>query len=117
MNPDDKPLVWLHGEVQTPPFSSEARLEAGFQLRKLQMGDKLSLPLSRPMPNIGPRVHELRINDRDVTWRVVYRIDTDAIIIGEVFSKKSRETPQKVMQACKVRFKGYDQLAGEYGDE
>ena len=112
MNPDDKPLVWLHGEVQTPPFSSEARLEAGFLLRKLQMGEGLSLPRSRPMPKIAPRVHELRINDRDVTWRVIYRIDTDAIIIGEVFSKKSRETPKKVIQACKVRFKDYDQLAG-----
>src|SRR3972149_3205330 len=112
MNPDDKPLVWLHGEVQTPPFSSEARLEAGFLLRKLQMGDKLSLPLSRPMPNIGSRVHELRFNDHGATWRVVYRIDTDAIIIGEVFSKKSRETPKKVIQACRVRLKDYDQWAG-----
>ena len=89
MNLDDKPLVWLHGEVQSPPFSSEARLEAGFLLRKLQMGEKLSLPPSRPMPSIGPRVHELRINDRDVTWRQIYRTDSDAIIIGEVFSKKS----------------------------
>src|SRR3989304_7101877 len=117
MNPENKPLVWLHGEVQTPPFSGEARLEAGFLLRKLQMSEKLSLPLSRPMPNIGSRVHELRIKDRGVTWRVVSRIDTDAIIIGEVFSKKSRETPKKVIRACKVRFKDYDQLAGGEGDE
>jgi len=25
----DKPLVWLHGEVKTPPFSSAARIDAG----------------------------------------------------------------------------------------
>jgi len=29
MNPKDKPLAWLYGEVKTPPFSKEARLEAG----------------------------------------------------------------------------------------
>jgi phage-related protein len=102
MNPYDKPVVWLHGEIQTPPFSAEARLEAGFLLRKLQKGEKLSLPSSRPMPGIGPRVHELRINDRN----------SDAIVIGEVFSKKSRETPKRVIQVCKERFSQYDRLAG-----
>jgi len=30
MDSYDKPLVWLHGEVKTPPFSKSARLEAGF---------------------------------------------------------------------------------------
>jgi hypothetical protein len=44
MSESDKPLVWLHGEVKTPPFSKEARLEAGFLLRRLQAGEKLSLP-------------------------------------------------------------------------
>ena len=27
-----KPLIWLHDEVKTPPFSLAARLEAGFLL-------------------------------------------------------------------------------------
>jgi len=112
MSPDDKPLVWLHGEIRTPPFSTEARLEAGFLLRRLQKGEKLSLPSSRPMPGIGSRVHELRINDRNSTWRIIYRIDEDAIVIGEVFSKKSRETPKRVIQVCKERFSQYDRLTG-----
>ncbi len=30
MERKDKPLVWLHGEIKTPPLSSEARIEAGF---------------------------------------------------------------------------------------
>jgi hypothetical protein len=46
MSPDDKPLVWLHGEVKTPPFSADARIEAGVLLRRLQRGEKLSLPHS-----------------------------------------------------------------------
>ena len=49
----DKDLVWFKGEVKTPPFSSEARIEAGFLLRRLQQGESLSMPQSRPMPNIG----------------------------------------------------------------
>ena len=87
MAPADKPLVWLHGEVKTPPFSAEARIEAGVLLRQLQRGVKVALPHSRPMPTIGVRCHELRIQDRDVTWRLVYRLDPDAVVIAEVFSK------------------------------
>jgi hypothetical protein len=53
-----KPLVWLRGEVKTPPFSQAARVEAGVLLRQLQGGAKLGLPHSRPMPGIGARCHE-----------------------------------------------------------
>jgi hypothetical protein len=41
----DKPIVWLRGEVKTPPFSAAARLEAGTLLRRLQRGEKLGMPL------------------------------------------------------------------------
>lgn len=71
MRPSVKPLVWLHGEVKTPPFSLEARIEAGVLLRRLQKGESLSLPHCRPMPSIGRRCQELRIQDRDQTWRVI----------------------------------------------
>ena len=105
---NDKPLVWLHGEVKTPPFSSAARIEAGFLLRTLQMGEKLSMPQSRPMPSIDARCHELRINDEAATWRLIYRIDEDAIVILEVFSKKTQQTSKKVIDVCKKRIKEYD---------
>lgn len=104
----DKPIVWLHGAVKTPPFAAEARVEAGTLLRHLQRGDKLSLPHSRPMPVIGPRCHELRIRDKAKNWRIIYRTDHDAIVIGEVFQKTTRATPRGVIQACKVRFHNYD---------
>jgi phage-related protein len=112
MNPDDKPLVWLHGDVKSPPFSAEARLEAGYLLRLLQRGESLSLPHSRPMPTIGRRVHELRIVDRGSTWRVVYRVDPDAIVIAEVFAKRTRQTPQRILEVCRQRFAQYDRLVG-----
>jgi phage-related protein len=60
------------------------------------------------MPAIGPRCHELRINDEDQTWRLIYRVDTDAIVIVEVFSKKTAATPQRVITVCKRRLREYD---------
>ena len=110
MSPEDKPLVWLHGEVTTPPLSQEARIEAGFLLRRLQRGDRLSMPHSRPMPSIGRRCHELRIPDEEQTWRIVHRIDRDAIIILDVFSKKSTQTPRGVIGACRRRLSDYDAI-------
>jgi phage-related protein len=111
MAPIDKPLVWLSGEVKTPPFSAAARLEAGLLLRRLQRGDLIAMPLSRPMPSIGPRCHELRIQDARVAWRIVYRLDADAILILAVFRKSTRATPQSVVATCKRRWKQYDAAA------
>jgi phage-related protein len=108
----DKPLVWLHGEIKTPPFSTEARIETGVLLRRLQRGELISLPHSRPMPSIGSRCYELRVLDRDQAWRVVYRIDSDAIVLVEVFSKKTRRTPSQVIERCKARLRHYDKIAG-----
>ncbi len=107
-NGGEKVLILLHGEIKTPPMSRQARLEAGFLLRKLQQGELLSMPQSRPMPTIGSHCHELRIVDINTTWRIVYRIDVDAVLILEVFSKKTRETPQSVINICRNRIKDYD---------
>jgi phage-related protein len=104
-----KPLVRLRGEIKTPPFSHEARVEAGMLLRRLQRGESLGLPHSRPMPSIGRHCHELRIPDENVTWRKIYRMGADAIVIGEIFSKKTAQTPQHVIDGCKRRFKRYDE--------
>ncbi|MGH7960552.1 MAG: type II toxin-antitoxin system RelE/ParE family toxin [Candidatus Binatia bacterium] len=106
----DKPLVWLHGEVKTPPFSQKARMEAGFLLRQVQQGVLLALPHSRALPEIGNHCHELRIDDQTQTWRIIYRIDPDAILITEVFSKKTKKTPPEVITMSQKRLKAYDDL-------
>lgn len=108
----NKPLVWLRGEIKTPPMSSAARLEAGLLLRRLQRGDSIGMPHSRPMPSVGVRCHELRIVDQNATWRIVYRIDADAIVIGVVFGKKTRAMPKAVIDACNRRFREYDAIVG-----
>lgn len=107
MSRADKPLVWLHGEIKTPPFSPGARLEAGVLLRRLQGGESLGLPHSRPMPSIGARVHELRIVDETATWRIVYHVAADAMAILDVFSKKTPQTPDAVIDVCQRRLKRY----------
>jgi phage-related protein len=107
----DKPLVWLRGEVKSPPFSRAARIEAGFLLRRLQRGEALALPHARPMPVIGPHCHELRVRDAGHRWRVVVRIDSDAVVIAEVFDKKSRSTPAGVIRSCQRRLREYDAVS------
>ncbi|HEX5725603.1 MAG TPA: hypothetical protein VFX98_09065 [Longimicrobiaceae bacterium] len=94
MGSDDKPLVWLHGAVKSPPFSLLARIQAGELLRRIQKGESLSFPDSRPMPGI----------------------DTDALLIVEVFRKTTQQTPQHVIDVCKQRLKRYDESAREPDD-
>lgn len=106
----DKPLVWLKGEVKTPPFTETARIGAGFLLRRLQQGELLGLPHSRPMPAIGKRCHELRIIDRAQTWRIMYHAASDAVVILDVFSKKTEATPTGVVTTCRKRLANYVQV-------
>lgn len=109
MSPRDKPLVWLRGEVKTPPFGPKARIDAGFLLRRLQRGEVLGMPQSRPMPTVGTGCHELRIADEAVTWRVMYCLTSDAIVILDVFQKKTGATPQHVITSCQKRLAAFQQ--------
>jgi phage-related protein len=108
MSPNDKPLVWLKSEIKTPPLSRKGRLQAGFLLRKLQQGERISMPDSRPMPSVGRRCHELRVPDESGTWRIIYRVDEDAMVILDVFSKKTAKTPKHVIATCRSRIREYD---------
>jgi phage-related protein len=104
----DKPLRWLAGEIKTPPLSASARIEAGVLLRRLQRGERLGMPASRPMPEIGRRCREPRLREGRQSWRIIYRMDQDAILILDVFEKKSRKTPQRVIRNCRRRLREHD---------
>jgi phage-related protein len=107
-----KPLRWLHGEIRSPPFLLTSRHEAGRLLRRLQAGERMAMPHSRPMPSIGARCHELRVADASHAWRIIYRIDDDAIVILDVFPKTTRQTPARVIEACRARCRHYDASKG-----
>ena len=100
MNPPGKPLVWLRGEIKTPPFTAEARVEAGHLLRLVQLGWKVGMPHSRPMPTIAPQCHELWIKDA--------RSHPDAVVIADIFAKTTRTTPGRTIADCRRRLKMYD---------
>jgi phage-related protein len=38
----------------------------------------------------------------------MYRTDEDAIVIAEVFKKKTEKTPTTVIDVCRTRLKEYD---------
>src|SRR5690349_16771189 len=103
-----KPLVWLHGEIKTPPFTAEGRREAGMLLRLLQEGEGLGMPQAEPLPDVGRRCGALRVRDAEHNWRIMYRIDPDAVLIVEVYSKKTRKVPDEVIERCRQRLKRYD---------
>jgi len=104
----DKPLFWLHGSITTPPMSVNARRESGYLLRELQRGEMPFAPLCKPMKTIGARCYELRVLDESVTWRIMVRVDADAILVADVFAKKTPKTPQGIIDACKKRLREYD---------
>jgi len=106
--PEPKSVRIIGGEIKTPPIGEEARREIGRLIRDLQNGESLGMPRSRPMPIIGSRVHELRVPDGDVSWRVFYRIDEEEIVIIEVVQKREQRTPQRVIDRCIRRLKSFD---------
>ena len=105
-----RPLYWRGGALQTTPFSPRAvRTFAGRLLRRVQRGQPLAASLSRPLPAVGERCHEMRVRDGAVEWRVVYRIDPDAVLVLEVFAPTTPATPRHVIEASRWRLKRYDQ--------
>ncbi len=65
------------------------------------------------MPVIGLRCHELRINDEAGTFCVIYRADSDAVVVLDVLLKKTQQTPLAVIETCKRRLREYDELMGK----
>ncbi len=108
VRPGRKPLAWLHGEIKTPPFTAEGRKEAGDLRRLLQEGEILGMPQAEPLPIVGPRCGALRVRDGRHNWRIMYRVDADAVLILEVYAKKTPKIPQAVIDRCKRRLKAFD---------
>jgi phage-related protein len=109
--PRRKPLAWLHGEIKSPPFTEEGRREAGELLRLLQEGELPGMPHAEPLPIIGRNCGAIRVRDGEHNWRIVYRIDPDAVLVLEVYAKKTRRVPQEVIDVCKRRLRAYDEVA------
>lgn len=103
-----KPVLWLSGEVKSPPFTPEGRQEAGMLLRLLQEGERLAMPMAEPLPDVGRRCGALRVRDAGHNWRIMYRIDDDAVLVLDVYSKKTRKIPDEVIERCQQRLQHYE---------
>ena len=106
--PRPKRMVFLHGEIKTPPFSEEARKEAGYLLGRLQDGESLKMPSAEPLPIVGPRCGALRVRDAQHNWRIMYRVDATVVLVVDVYDKKTRKIPDEVIARCKRRLKNHD---------
>jgi phage-related protein len=67
--------------------------------------------LAEPLPDVGTGCGALRVRDAEHNWRIVYRIDHDAVVILDVYPKKTRTIPDEVIRRCKDRMKRYDATA------
>ncbi|MSU77014.1 MAG: type II toxin-antitoxin system RelE/ParE family toxin [Gemmataceae bacterium] len=104
-----KAIVWLHGEIKTPPFSEQARKEAGFLIGKLQDGESLGMPRAEPLPIVGPRCGAIRVRDAQHNWRIMYRVDVAEVLILDVYDKKTRKIPDQVIDRCRKRLRTHDE--------
>lgn len=102
-HPARKPLALIAEQIKTPPFSEEARIEAGTFLSQIQDGESLPMPYNRPMSDIGPGCHELRIKDKGGEWRILYQITDHEILVVRIFKKKTPKTPKQEIELAKKR--------------
>ncbi|MBK7962410.1 MAG: type II toxin-antitoxin system RelE/ParE family toxin [Bdellovibrionales bacterium] len=85
-------------------FPEDIRREIGKAIFELQNGIKLTMPLSRPMADIGSNVHEIRVKDRSGAYRVFYiTISTDGVYVFHAFKKTTQATPKKEIQLGQKR--------------
>ena len=68
------------------------------------------------MPVIGPQCHELRITDRNHSWRIMYKAEVDRVLILEVFDKNVNKTPKSIIESCKRTLSYYDKFRREDAD-
>ena len=62
------------------------------------------------MADIGAGCHELRIVDGTLNWRIMYHIAPDAIVILDVFAKKTAATPKSVIAECHGRLAEFQRV-------
>jgi phage-related protein len=87
-------------------FPEDVRRAFGKAIYDIQSGHTLTMPLSRPMPGLGPGASELRIRDASGIYRVFYLVKlADAILVFHAFVKKTQKTPERELTVGKKRLK------------
>lgn len=98
-----KPIRFLGDSVERlRRFPEEARLQAGFQLWRVQQGERPGD--FKPMPTVGPGVQEIRVRDSSGAYRVIYLARrAEAVYVLHAFAKKSQATARHDMELAAKR--------------
>jgi phage-related protein len=109
----ERPLVWIgRSKEDISEMPKPVKASFGYRLRRIQRG--LPAADTRPLPQFGSGVHELReAYDRNA-WRVVYVVSLKkAIYVLHAFLKKSKSgiaLPKTDANLIRVRLKrAYDE--------
>ena len=87
-------------------FPAEVRRELGKAIFDLQRGERLAMPLSRPMASVAAGVEELRVRDRSGIYRTFYYVrSARGILVFHAFVKKTHATPQQELALGKKRLR------------
>jgi phage-related protein len=85
-------------------FPEEVRRELGKAIFDLQKGAILGMPLSKPIPSVGPGVDELRIRDRSGVFRVFYLSRrANSVLVFHAFQKKTQKTSEREIELGQKR--------------
>ncbi len=100
-----KEVVWLGDSKEVASrFPAAVKEDLGFQLYRLQNG--LEPLRSRPMKSIGPGVFELKEQDHQGWYRVIYTLRIrNKIYVLHSFKKQSAKTSKLDLELAKKRLK------------
>lgn len=87
-------------------FPKEVRTRLGRGLFRLQMGERIGMPNSRPMPAVAVGVSELRVRAEDGTFRAFYyTASSRGVLVFHAFVKKTQRTPPLELELAGKRLK------------
>jgi phage-related protein len=98
----EEPLAWVGTTLDTiRAFPPEVRQVAGHELRRIQAG---LVPRDwKPMPSVGPGVHELRLR-LNGAYRILYVAKfEEAIYVLHAFEKRTRRTAELDLSLARRR--------------
>lgn len=87
-------------------FPKEIRNRLGRGLFRLQVGEQIAMPNSRPMPAVAVGVSELRVKAEDGTFRAFYyTASSRGVLVFHAFVKKTQRTPPLELDLARKRLK------------
>lgn len=99
-----KPIRFLGDSLERlGKFPEEARQRAGYQLWRVQQGEKPDD--FKSMPAMGRGVEEIRIRESHGAYRVIYLARrAEAVYVLHAFVKKSQATTRRDLELASKRF-------------